>query len=101
MQRVPEPVVQEHLPGPEITSDVLCLEDGQPDAVVSRRRLEVRSGEVAKGVTVHDPEVVRQCARIAEARCARKATKSGVLWNLCAKPAKRRIASLRSNDSRY
>ena len=71
MQRVPEPVVQEHLPGPEITSDVLCLEDGRPDAVVSRRRLEVRSGEVAKGVTVHDPEVVRQCARIAEALRAR------------------------------
>ena len=71
MERVPEPVVQEHLPGPEITSDVLCLDDGRPAAVVSRQRLEVRSGEVAKGVTVHDPEVVRQCARIAEALRAR------------------------------
>ena len=71
LERVPEPVVQEHLPGPEVTSDVLCLDDGRPSAVVSRRRLEVRSGEVAKGVTVHDPEIDRHCRTIAEALGAR------------------------------
>jgi carbamoyl-phosphate synthase large subunit len=71
LRRVPEPVVQERLPGPEITSDVLCLEDGETAAVVSRRRIEVRTGEVAKGVTVHDPRVVQHCATIAEALRAR------------------------------
>jgi carbamoyl-phosphate synthase large subunit len=71
MERVPEPVVQEHLPGAEITSDVLCLEDGRTAAVVSRQRLEVRTGEVSKGVTVHDADIVHQCARIAEALQAR------------------------------
>ena len=71
LQRVPEPIVQERLPGPEITSDVLCLEDGRAAAVVSRRRIEVRTGEVAKGVTVHDARVVEHCATIAEALQAR------------------------------
>jgi carbamoyl-phosphate synthase large subunit len=71
LERVPEPLVQERLPGPEITSDVLCLDDGRVDAVVSRRRLEVRSGEVAKGVTVHDLEIARHCERIGEALRAR------------------------------
>jgi carbamoyl-phosphate synthase large subunit len=71
LARVPEPVVQEHLPGPEVTSDVLCLDDGRASAVVSRQRLEVRTGEVSKGVTVHDPDIVRHCVRIAEAIEAR------------------------------
>ncbi|HEV7459552.1 MAG TPA: ATP-grasp domain-containing protein [Solirubrobacteraceae bacterium] len=66
LAHVTEPIVQEHLPGPEVTSDVLCLEDGRATAVVSRRRLEVRTGEVSKGVTVHDPDIVRHCVRIAE-----------------------------------
>ena len=68
---VPEPIVQEHLPGPEITNDVVCLEDGQAAAVCSRQRIEVRSGEVAKAVTVHDPRIVDHCARIAEGLEAR------------------------------
>ena len=71
LERVHEPIVQERLPGPEITSDVLCLDDGRAIAVVSRRRLEVRTGEVSKGVTVHDPDVARHCVRIAEALDAR------------------------------
>jgi carbamoyl-phosphate synthase large subunit len=71
LARVPEPIVQERVAGPEVTSDVLCLEDGRLAAVASRQRLEVRSGEVAKGVTVHDPEIVRHCTRIAEALEAR------------------------------
>ena len=61
---VRDPVVQEFLPGPEITSDVLCDYDGSVLAVVSRRRIEVRWGEVAKGVTVCDPEILRHCVTI-------------------------------------
>lgn len=71
LARVPEPIVQEQLPGPEVTSDVLCLEDGEVAAVVSRRRLEVRTGEVSKGVTVQDERIRDHCVRIAVALRAR------------------------------
>jgi carbamoyl-phosphate synthase large subunit len=64
---VPDPIIQECLPGPEITNDVVCDLDGKLLAVVSRQRIEVRWGEVAKGVTIHDPVVVEGCARIAAA----------------------------------
>jgi carbamoyl-phosphate synthase large subunit len=63
---VPDPIVQEFLPGPEITNDVICDLNGKVLAVVSRRRLQVRSGEVAKGVTLHDPEIMEHCVHIAE-----------------------------------
>jgi carbamoyl-phosphate synthase large subunit len=71
LRSVPEPIVQEHLPGAEVTSDVLCLEDGEVAAVCSRQRIEVRSGEVAKAVTVHDQRIIDRCARIAAALEAR------------------------------
>jgi carbamoyl-phosphate synthase large subunit len=61
-----EPIVQEYLPGPEITSDVVCDLDGQVLGVVSRRRIEVRWGEVAKGVTVYHPAITEGCIRIAK-----------------------------------
>lgn len=64
---VPEPIVQEYLPGPEITNDVICDLDGEVLAVVSRQRIEVRWGEVAKGVTVHDPYITDACVKIADA----------------------------------
>ena len=64
---VPDPVIQEYLPGPEITSDVICDLNGELLAVVCRRRIEVRGGEVAKGVTIHDPEVIDACVAIAKA----------------------------------
>ena len=64
---VPEPIIQECLPGPEITSDVVCDLQGNLLAVVSRQRIEVRWGEVAKGVTVRDPVIEAACVRIAEA----------------------------------
>jgi len=71
LQRVPDPIVEEFLPGPEITTDVLCLDDGEVAAVCSRRRLEVRSGEVSKGVTVHDEAIAGHCVKIGEALNAR------------------------------
>jgi carbamoyl-phosphate synthase large subunit len=64
---VPDPIVQEWLPGPEITSDVICDLDGEVLGVVSRKRIEVRWGEVAKGVTVYDPAIAEACVRIARA----------------------------------
>jgi carbamoyl-phosphate synthase large subunit len=60
-------IVQECLPGPEITNDVLCSASGGVWSVVSRRRIEVRSGEVAKGVTVWDERIAQFAAAAAGA----------------------------------
>ncbi|MBI5545188.1 MAG: ATP-grasp domain-containing protein [Deltaproteobacteria bacterium] len=62
---VSEPIVQQLLPGPEITSDVACDLQGNVLGVVSRRRIEVRGGEVSKGVTVRDERILEACARVA------------------------------------
>lgn len=67
LEYVPEPIVQEYLPGPEITSDIYCdFDGGNILAVVSRQRIEVRWGEVAKGKTVYNPDIVQYCIIIAK-----------------------------------
>jgi carbamoyl-phosphate synthase large subunit len=63
---VPDPIVQEYLPGPEITNDVICDFEGNVLAVVSRQRIEVRWGEVVKGKTIYDPEIIQHCITIAK-----------------------------------
>jgi len=63
---VDDPIIQECLPGPEITSDVICSAGGEVWAVVSRRRIEIRAGEVAKGVTVWDERIARACVKAAK-----------------------------------
>jgi carbamoyl-phosphate synthase large subunit len=61
---VEDPIIQECLPGPEITSDTICSAGGEVWAVVSRRRIEIRAGEVAKGVTVWDERIARGCIEV-------------------------------------
>lgn len=63
---VPEPIIQEYLPGPEITNDVACDLDGNIMGVVSRQRIEVRGGEVTKGKTIYDRRIVEGCFRVAK-----------------------------------
>ncbi len=64
---VDRPIVQEFLPGPETTNDVVCDLDGRVLSVVSRQRIRVRAGEVIVGKTVFDPAIADACLRIAEA----------------------------------
>ena len=71
LRRTPEPLVQQYLTGPEVTSDVSCGLDGQVWAVVSRQRIEVRWGEVAKGVTIRNEEILAGCVTIARELPAR------------------------------
>ena len=71
LEYVPDPVVQEFIAGPEITSDVVSDLDGELLGVVCRRRIEVRWGEVAKGVTVHHRELLDACKRVARQLPAR------------------------------
>jgi carbamoyl-phosphate synthase large subunit len=58
-------LVQENLPGPEYSLDVLARSDGKVIAVVPRARLKVDSGIAVTGRTVHDEglqEIGRQVA---------------------------------------
>jgi len=66
LEYVPNPIIQEYLPGPEITNDVLCDFEGNVLAVVSRQRIEVRWGEVTKGITIYDSSIIDSCVRIAK-----------------------------------
>jgi carbamoyl-phosphate synthase large subunit len=68
---VEEPIVQECLPGPEITCDVVCSAAGDVWAAVLRRRIEIRAGEVAKGVTLWDERIARHCLAAAKGVNAR------------------------------
>jgi carbamoyl-phosphate synthase large subunit len=54
---VPNPIIQTFLPGPEITVDAIVGRSGELLAVVQRERLEIRAGEVSRGVTVFEPAI--------------------------------------------
>ena len=63
---VSNPIIQEYLSGPEITSDVICDLDGRLLTVVSRQRTRVRAGEVLIGKTVFDPSIIDACVQVAK-----------------------------------
>lgn len=64
--RVPDAIVQEFVEGDEHTLDVYTGLDGVPRCAVPRKRIEVRTGEVSKGLIVKDPDVMRTGLRVAE-----------------------------------
>jgi carbamoyl-phosphate synthase large subunit len=59
-------IVQTKAAGTEHTIDLLAARDGRCLAAIPRRRLEVRAGEVSKGITVRSPAL----AELAEKVCA-------------------------------
>jgi carbamoyl-phosphate synthase large subunit len=65
--RTPGAIVQDFVEGIEHTLDVYTGLDGVPRCVVPRRRLEVRTGEVSKGLIVKRPKIMRVGRRVAEA----------------------------------
>jgi carbamoyl-phosphate synthase large subunit len=62
-----EIVVQRVAPGVEHTIDVLADRTGRCACAVPRRRIEVRAGEVSKGVTVRSAVLQDLAARVCEA----------------------------------
>lgn len=60
-------VVQSIAPGDEYTIDVLADRHGRALCAVPRRRFEVRSGEVSKGMTVRSPALEDLARRVCEA----------------------------------
>ncbi|NQU84839.1 MAG: ATP-grasp domain-containing protein [Mariniphaga sp.] len=59
------PIIQEFIEGDEITCDVICGLGGNVLSIIQRQRIEVRSGEVSKGKTVFNQEVMDSCIKIA------------------------------------
>ncbi|MEE9294701.1 MAG: ATP-grasp domain-containing protein [Phycisphaerae bacterium] len=66
-RRVPDPIVQEFVEGVEHTLDVYTGFDGIARCVVPRRRLEVRDGEVSKGMIVKDRRIMSVGRKVARA----------------------------------
>ncbi|MBI4719205.1 MAG: ATP-grasp domain-containing protein [Planctomycetes bacterium] len=64
--RVHDAIVQEFVEGAEHTLDVYTGFDGRPRCAVPRKRLEVRTGEVSKGIIVKDPAIMKVGRRVAE-----------------------------------
>lgn len=62
-----DPVVQSCEQGDEFTIDVFCDLAGQVRCAVPRKRLEVRAGEVSKGLTVKDRRMMDAAAALVTA----------------------------------
>jgi len=65
-RRVPNCIVQEFIDGDEHTVDVLVDFNGRVRCVVPRRRLQVRSGEVSKALTVKHPLIMQRSKKLVE-----------------------------------
>ncbi len=59
-------IVQEVLEGSEVTIDVYRCRDGTIRCVVPRQRLAVRSGEVEKGITIYDDDLIDATCRLSD-----------------------------------
>jgi len=57
-KKISEPILQEFLKGDEITIDVLCDLDGNPISLVQRKRIKIRAGEVERGITIKNNELL-------------------------------------------
>lgn len=66
-EHIDSPIVQEFLPGPEVTIDVIVAPNSTVLATAQRKRLAVRGGEVSRGVVVEDPAVTRLVDRVVHA----------------------------------
>lgn len=60
----PNYLVQERAPGVEYTVDCWVDDEGRCRSVIPRRRIEVRGGEVSKGVTVWDERLQELVTRL-------------------------------------
>ena len=63
---IKDSILQEYVSGQEYTIDVLVDFDGNVRSIVPRLRLETRSGEVSKGITVKNLRIMQAAQKIAE-----------------------------------
>lgn len=93
LKRGPEMIVQEFVDGVEHTLDVYAGFDGVPRCVVPRRRLEVRTGEVSKGVIDKKPAIMNVGRQVVTALGGCR----GVITVQCIVTAKNRIRVIEVN----
>ncbi|MCQ6278892.1 ATP-grasp domain-containing protein [Bacillus sp. EB600] len=55
---IPNPIIQEFIMGIEYTVDVMTDFNGNIKTIVPRQRIETRAGEVSKGITKKDIEII-------------------------------------------
>lgn len=63
---IPNAIVQELIHGQEYTLDVLVDFEGRVKCVVPRLRVATRGGEISKGITVKDPQIIAAGTKIVE-----------------------------------
>jgi carbamoyl-phosphate synthase large subunit len=78
---VPDPVVQEFLPGREFTIDLLIDFNGKAISAVPRERLVIRSGVVDRGRTWNNPVMIDLAVRVGESLEIRGAANLQVMWH--------------------
>ncbi|MDY7009787.1 MAG: ATP-grasp domain-containing protein [Planctomycetota bacterium] len=59
-------LLQDYVPGAEYTLDIFRSKSGKVLSVVPRQRLAIRAGEVEKGLTVKDDELIEAGVRLGE-----------------------------------
>jgi carbamoyl-phosphate synthase large subunit len=64
---VPDAIVQELITGEEYTIDILVDLHGRVRSVVPRLRVETRAGEISKGITVKNFDIIKAGKKVAEA----------------------------------
>ena len=66
IQRIKDPIIQEYISGTEVTTDIICDFKGSIIGMVNRERIEVRWGEVSKGKTIFNNDIINNCKKIVE-----------------------------------
>ena len=66
LEYVPNPLVQEFIEGNEYTVDVFTDFNSNPITIVPRQRLATRGGEVLKGITRKDREIIDEIKKIVD-----------------------------------
>lgn len=61
---IPNAMVQEYVSGEEYTIDVMVDFDSNIKTIVPRLRIETRAGEVSKGVTKKDMEIIKAAEKV-------------------------------------
>lgn len=75
IEYIENPIIQEYIKGTEYTIDVLCDLEGNVISIVPRERIEVRAGEVSKGRTVKNKDIIEKTLELCNKLKADKSTK--------------------------
>ena len=70
---VPNPIIMEYVSGDEYTLDIFIDLDQVVKAIVPRKRLEIRAGEVSKSQIELNPKIIAAGSKVAEALSQRGA----------------------------